>query len=65
MRPYSSCKKSVYVIIYGNVSNHATEYGKITEEIALKTLQEKIKKPIEKCGLFIDKMISYLAATPG
>lgn len=65
MRPYTSCKISVHDIIYGSVTTHATEYGKITEQIAVQALQEKINKTIKKCGLFIDRTIPYLAATPG
>ncbi|KAE9543967.1 hypothetical protein AGLY_001656 [Aphis glycines] len=51
MRPYTSCKTMAHNIIYGNMSTHATEYGKITEQIAIETLKEIIKKPITKCGL--------------
>lgn len=65
MRPYTSCKISVHDIIYGSVTTHATEYGKIIEQIAVQALQEKINKTIKKCGLFIDRTIPYLAATPG
>lgn len=65
MRPYTSCKSTVHDIIYGTVTTNATEYGKITEQTALMALEKNIKKPILKCGLFVDKVIPYLAATPG
>lgn len=65
MRPYTSCKNMVHDIIYRTVTTNATEYGKMTEQIALKKLEENIKKPIKKCGLFVDRVIPYLAATPG
>jgi len=41
------------------------EYGKLSEELALKKLEEQIQKPIQKCRLFIDERKPYLAATPG
>lgn len=65
MRYNTSCKNTVYDILYGNPQTNAMEYGKSLEKIALKKLEEYIKKPIQKCGLFIDKEIPYLAATPG
>lgn len=65
MRPYTSCKVMVHNIIYGSVTTNATEYGKITEQMAIQTLNEYIEKPIIKCGLFVDKVVPYLAATPG
>jgi len=40
-------------------------YGKQTEETALKCLEFKINIKIQKCGLFNDKFIPYLATTPG
>lgn len=63
MRPYTSYKISVHDIIYGSMTTHATEFGKITEQIAVQALQEKNNKTIKKCSLFIDRTIPYLAAT--
>lgn len=65
MRPRTSCKTMVHNILYGNPQTNAMDYGKLSEESALKKLEEQIQKPIQKCGLFIDKRIPYLAATPG
>lgn len=65
MRTNTSCKNTVHDILYGNVETRAMEYGKFTEEIALKKLAKTLNKTIKKCGLFIDKTIPYLAATPG
>lgn len=65
MRPSTSCKALVHNILYGNPQTNAMEYGKLSEELALKKLEEQIQKPIQKCGLFIDERKPYLAATPG
>lgn len=65
MRPSTSCKALVHNILYGNPQTNAMEYGKLSEELALKKLEEQIQKPIQKCGLFIDEHKPYLAATPG
>lgn len=65
MRPHTSCKSTVFDLLYGSTTSSAMEYGKNTEEIALKALEAMIGKQIRKCGLFVDKNIPYLAATPG
>jgi len=65
MRPYTSCKVTVHDILYGCINTSATEYGIQTEERAVMQLQIDTKKNIKKCGLFIDKNIPFLAATPG
>lgn len=65
MRPSTSCKNIVHYILYSNPQTIAMEYGKLSEESALKNLEDQIQKPIQKCGLFIDEHIPYLAATPG
>lgn len=65
MRPNTSCKNNVFDILYGNTKTRAMEYGIKSEGLAIKTLQNIIKKPIKKCGLFIDDDVPYLAATPG
>lgn len=65
MRPYTSCKVTVHNILYGCINTSATEYGIQTEQQALMQLQMEIKKKINKCGLFVDKNIPFLAATPG
>ncbi|KAL4152748.1 hypothetical protein QTP88_000581 [Uroleucon formosanum] len=64
MRPSTSCKAMVHNILYSNPQTNTIEYGKLTEESALRNLEEQIQKPIQKCGLFIDERKPYLAATP-
>ncbi|CAI6371024.1 unnamed protein product [Macrosiphum euphorbiae] len=63
-RAQTSCKSTVYDILYNNPTSKSLIYGKQTEETALKCLELKINCKIQKCGLFIDKFIPYLAATP-
>jgi len=67
MRPNTSCKNTVFEILYNtnNTKSNAIDYGKESEDMAIKTLEKIIKKPIKKCGLFVDDNIPYLAATPG
>lgn len=65
MRPQTSCKSTVHNILYSNTTTKAMEYGKNTEEIALKYLEKEIGKQIKQCGLVVDQYIPYLAATPG
>lgn len=65
MRSNTSCKSTVHDILYFNTQTNAMEYGKELESTALKKLEELIQKPIQKCGLFIDDDIPYLAAMPG
>lgn len=65
MRPHTSCKITVHNILYGCIKTSATEEYEIqTEEQAFLQLEMEIKKNIKKCGLFVDKNIPYLAATP-
>jgi len=67
MRSNTSCKNTVYEILYNNnnTKTNAIDYGKESEDLAIKTLEKIIKKPIQKCGLFVDDHTPYLAATPG
>jgi len=65
MRPNTSCKNNVFYILYGNTKTRAMEYGNQSEGLAIKSLENIIKRPIKKCGLFIDDDVPYLAATPG
>lgn len=65
MRANTSCKNTVYDILYGNVTSKAMEYGKIKEDEARQTFETMTKLKVKSCGLFIDKDIPYLAASPG
>ncbi|CAI6357384.1 unnamed protein product [Macrosiphum euphorbiae] len=64
MRANTSCKNTVYDILYGNVTSKVMEYGKIKEDEAGQTFETMTKLKVKSCGLFIDKDISYLAASP-
>lgn len=65
MRPTTSCKNTVYDILYRHVTTKAMEYGKITENTAKNTFQKLTNLEVTSCGLFVDKDIPYLAASPG
>lgn len=65
LRASTSCKNTVYDILYGNVTSKAMEYGKIKEDEARHTFETITKLEVQSCGLFIDKDIPYLAASPG
>lgn len=65
MRANTSCKNTVYDILYGNATSKAMEYGKIKEDEARQTFEIMTKLEVKSCGLFIDKDIPYLAASPG
>ncbi|XP_025191885.1 uncharacterized protein LOC112592111, partial [Melanaphis sacchari] len=64
LRPQTSCKSTVYDILYSSPTSSSLIYGKQTEETALQCLESKINNTIQKCGLFINKFIPYLATTP-
>ncbi|KAF0693233.1 YqaJ domain-containing protein [Aphis craccivora] len=46
-------------------SNAATKYGIQNEPLAKNYLESKLGTEILPCGLFIDKNLPYLAASPG
>lgn len=66
MRKTTSCKNSVYDILYGSdIQSKAIQYGKAMEDVARKKAERFLSKKIYECGLFVDKEIGYLAASPG
>jgi hypothetical protein len=60
-KPYSSCVPVVNKLLYSNVDCAATRYGKTHEDDAILELE---KITVNKCGLFVDKKIPWLAASP-
>jgi len=66
MRPNTSCKNSVYNILYANnVQAKSLQYGKDMEIAARKKAEETMNFIVKPCGLFIDTEFPYLAASPG
>ncbi|XP_070525083.1 uncharacterized protein [Cardiocondyla obscurior] len=64
-RETTLCKNLVKAILYPpQLTNAAIEWGKEKEMIARKQLQTELGVDITECGMFIDKDIPYLAASP-
>ncbi|KAF0685499.1 Exonuclease, partial [Aphis craccivora] len=64
MRPSTSCKNTVYSILYNNFSCKSVEYGRDMENIAKQYFEDMYNFQIVSCGLFIDMEYSFLAASP-
>ncbi|XP_025207632.1 uncharacterized protein LOC112603333, partial [Melanaphis sacchari] len=64
MRRNSSCKNAVYLILYQTFNSKSVQYGRDMENQAKTAFQNIMGLTVEQCGLFIDKNISYLAASP-
>lgn len=65
MRQTTSVRNTVFQLLYGEAKSKALEHGKMYEEVARKKFSDLYGKKVTECGIFIDKEISYLAATPG
>lgn len=67
MRPYTSCKKTVHELLYGetNLKIKAMEYGRVMESVAKQKFEEVFSFTIKPVGLCVDENIPYVAASPG
>lgn len=63
-KPYSSCAPVVSHLLYSSVNSPAVTYGIENERCAIQKLSETLGIKIDKCGLFVDDELPYLAATP-
>ncbi|CAI6376874.1 unnamed protein product [Macrosiphum euphorbiae] len=65
MRCTTSCKNTVYDLLYASEAQaKSLQYGRDMEAIARKEIEKNIDKKFETCGLLIDPIIPYLAASP-
>lgn len=62
----TSCANIVKELLYKGSLNHVAsmKHGRENESKALVKLMEQTNKNIDKCGLFIDKVLPFLGATP-
>jgi len=66
MRPHTSCKNTVYSLLYGNnIQAKALDYGKSMEQYARNEFETKFGLKVSPAGLCVDSEIPYLAASPG
>ncbi|XP_054257576.1 uncharacterized protein LOC129005927 [Macrosteles quadrilineatus] len=63
-RKSTSCAGLVKNLLYRDVQTPSMFYGRENETQALTAFEKKTGLTVSKCGLFVDKDIPYLGATP-
>lgn len=62
--PYTKCDNLVKSILYQNTDTAGMKYGRLHEQDAKKYLTDKLGIKVSPCGLFVNKDMPYLGATP-
>lgn len=66
MRETTSCKQLVWNLLYNRFkTNMYIEHGIVTEPVAKKYLRSQFGIKVDDTGLFVDKDLPFLAASPG
>lgn len=66
MRSNTSCKNTVYNILYGTEPHtKSLQYGRDMEANARQKFEHITSKKVIECGLVVDPDIPFLAASPG
>ncbi|XP_054257775.1 uncharacterized protein LOC128982793 [Macrosteles quadrilineatus] len=51
-------------LLYNKISTDAMMYGELNESAAIQCFEDKLNTKVLPCGLFVDKAIDFLAASP-